>query len=361
MPRLRRLLLLLAAAGAAVLLVLDLRGRVPPAPASASAAGVQCRRIDAPAGPEDLQIDRTSGIAVIAAHDRRRPERQGGLFLLDLNRRADSVRPLPHDGPADFRPHGLSLLRDGAALHALVVNHPAGRHTIELFRIDLDGVARARHLATYAGDALVSPNDVLAVAPGVDGSDRFYVSNDHGARRGWLRPLEDLLALGTDLGFGSVLYSEGRGFRIVVPGRRMANGVALDADGALLVAETLGARVLRYAREPLSGRVDLEAPSRIALGAAPDNLDRAPDGSIWIASHTGLRAFRAHARDPAARSPWVIHRLVEGRVEPVLADDGARLSGASVAAAWDHELLVGAVFEPALLRCTLPQALAPGR
>lgn len=347
----RRVLLLVAAALAAVLLLLDLRGRLgPPGPVATSGLET-CTVLEAPAGPEDLQIDHESGLAVIAAHDRRAADAQGGLHGLDLARPDARIRPLPHDGPADFRPHGLSLFRSDGVLHALVVNHPADRHTIEAFRIETGAARRAVHVATFSGDALVSPNDVVAAGP-----ERFYVSNDHGLRAAWLRPLEDLLGLG----LGTVVLHDGTRFVPVVPGRRMANGVALARDGDLVVAETLGRRIVRFPREPGSGRVDLEAPAVVEVPTGPDNLDRAPDGSLWFAAHPSLRAFLGHARDPQARAPWEVWRLADGRAERVLAGDGSRLSAASVAAARGRTLLVGAVFDGALLRCTLPPALAPG-
>jgi arylesterase/paraoxonase len=347
----RRVLLLAAAALAAVLLIADLRGRLGPSGPVESSGLEACARLDAPAGPEDLQIDHETGLAVIAAHDRRAANAQGGLHLLDLARPDGQIRPLPHDGPADFRPHGLSLFRRDGVLHVLVVNHPAEGHTIEAFRIETGAAPRAVHVATFAGDALVSPNDVVAAGP-----DAFYVSNDHGLRAEWLRPLEDLLGLS----LGTVVLHDGRRFVPVVPGRRMANGVTLARGGDLVVAETLGRRVVRFPREPGSGRVDLEAPSVVEVPTGPDNLDLAPDGSLWFAAHPSLWAFLGHARDPEVRAPWEVWRLADGRAERVLAGDGSRLSAASVAAARGRTLLVGAVFDGALLRCTLPPALAPG-
>jgi arylesterase/paraoxonase len=306
--------------------------------------GGDCRVVEAPAGPEDLEIDTATGRVIISALDRRDPEAGGDLWMLPLSDPGAEPRRIPRDGPEDFRPHGLSLVRDAGRLLVFVVSHPADGHTVEVFEL-VDG--RARHLATHAGDLLHSPNDVVAVD-----AERFYASNDHGTAPGIARTMEDLLGLH----LADVVYRDSRGMRSVVDGLSYANGVALSADGSeLIVAESMPGTVSFLDRDPATGQV--EPRLLVDLDSGADNIDVAADGSIWVTGHPHLNDFLGHARDPSVRSATEVYRIVPqadgARVDLVLGDDGSRLSGGSVAVAWRDQLLVGAVFESKLLRCTL--------
>jgi arylesterase/paraoxonase len=312
-----------------------------------------CRVVEAPAGPEDLEIDTLTGLAWISAQDRRDPAATGDLWVLDLAEPDGRPVRVERDGPAVFRPHGIGLARTAAGLFVWVVNHPGSRHTLEAFELTVEGGrARARHLTTVASPALVSPNDVAAID-----TERFYVTNDHGTTGGFPRLMEDLLGLN----LANVLYFDGARFEEAVGGLSYANGVALGLDGAeLVVAEVFGGAITFHDREPNSGRV--RGHLLVDLDSGADNISVAPDGSFWIAGHPRLLDFAAHASDASARSPTEVFRVqrTEGgaTVERVIADDGALLSGGSVAAAWRDEVLVAGVFEPRLLRCVLPAELA---
>jgi arylesterase/paraoxonase len=336
-------------------LVLGVRERLGIDRDPRTARQAECTVMPAPAGPEDLQIDARTGMAVISATDRRTPGARGDLWLLDAADPAARPVRLAREAPADFRPHGLGLVRVGETLHAWVVNHPEGTHTVEAFEIDLDaGVAR--HTATVRGEALVSPNDVVAVD-----AARFYVTNDHGTAGGIARLTED--ALGLRLADVVHRGADGR-LEPVIETLSYANGVALSRDGTeLVVAEVLPGTVSFADREPVTGAVERFLLVELDTGA--DNVDVAPDGSVWVAGHPKLLDFLSHASDPEHPSPTEVWRIVRtngsAEAELVWSDDGTTFSGGSVAAAWDDVLLVGGVFDPQLLRCTLPPELAPGR
>jgi arylesterase/paraoxonase len=183
-------------------------------------------------------------------------------------------------------------------------------------------------------------------------AERFYASNDHGTAPGIARTMEDLLGLH----LADVVYRDSRGMRSVVDGLSYANGVALSADGSeLIVAESMPGTVSFLDRDPATGQV--EPRLLVDLDSGADNIDVAADGSIWVTGHPHLNDFLGHARDPSVRSATEVYRIVPqadgARVDLVLGDDGSRLSGGSVAVAWRDQLLVGAVFESKLLRCTL--------
>lgn len=341
-----RFWILVALLGMALgLLVMGMRERAGMDRPLRLTGGGDCRVVAAPAGPEDMEVDAATGRVILSALDRRDPDARGDLWMLPLSDPDAAPRRIPRDGPEDFRPHGLSLVRDGGRLLAFVVSHPADEgHSVEVFEL---AEGRARHLATHAGDLLQSPNDVVAVD-----AERFYASNDHGTAPGIARSMEDLLGLH----LADVVYRDPRGMRSVVDGLSYANGVALTRDGSeLLVAQSLPGTVSFLDRDPATGRV--ERRLLVDLDTGVDNIDVAADGSIWVAGHPHLDDFLAHARDPSARSATEVYRIVReddgARVDLVLGDDGSRLSGGSVAVAWRDQLLVGAVFQSRLLRCTL--------
>ena len=275
-----------------------------------------CAVVEAPAGPEDLEIDPLTGLAWISAVDRRTEGATGDLWVLDLTAGDGRPQRVDRDGPADFRPHGLSLARTEAGLFAWVVNHPAGRHTLEAFELTVtEAGLRARHLTTVASPALVSPNDVAAID-----AERFYVSNDHGTPAGFARLMEDLLGLN----LANVLYFDGARFVEAVGGLSYANGVALAQGGAeLVVAEVFRRGITFHDREPMSGRV--QGHLLVDLDSGVDNISVAPDGSFWIAAHPRLLDFAAHASDPAVPSATEVFRVrrTEGgaTADRVLVDD----------------------------------------
>ncbi|MEE4300262.1 MAG: SMP-30/gluconolactonase/LRE family protein [Pseudomonadales bacterium] len=346
--RLRTFALLALLALALGFLIQGFRARMGVDRAVARFGTEACTVVPAPAGPEDLEVDTATDTLFVSALDRRLPGAEGDLWSWALAAPDAELVRVARDGPARFRPHGLSLVRSDAGLFVWVVNHPGERHTVEGFVLEAgaDGW-RARHLVTVAGAALVSPNDVAAVDAG-----RFYVSNDHGTSGGLARTMEDLLGL--DL--ANVLYFDGERFEEVIEGLSYANGVALARGGAeLVVAEVFRRGVTFHDREPVSGRA--QAHLLVDLDSGVDNLTVAADGSIWVAGHPRLLEFADHAGDPSARSATEVIRMrrTEGGAvaERVLMDDGSLLSGGSVAAPWRDEVVIGAVFQSRLLRCGL--------
>ena len=353
--RVRTIALGVLLALAVAVLVFGFRARTGAGRVVANFGTGACTIVPAPAGPGDAELDGPTDTLFVSALDRRDPEARGELWSWALADPQAGLEPVARDGPARFRPQGLSLVRTGAGLFAWVVNHPGDRPAIEGFALRrVDGAWRARHLVTVTGAALVSPNDVAAVD-----DRRFYVSNDHGTPGGLARITEDLLGL--DL--ANVLFFDGERFLEAVGGLSRANGVLLARGGTeLAVAEVFRRGITFHDREPVSGH--LEPRLLLDLDSGVDHLSRARDGSIWAAAHPRLLALAAHARNPEARSPTEvirIRRTGDGAVaERVLGDDGGLLSGGSVAVPWRDEVVVGALFQPRLLRCKLATGGAPG-
>ena len=81
------------------------------------------------AGPEDIAIDTTTGIAFIAVDDRRANHRnpgsvEGAILIMNLNDSARTIRNITPAGFTDLHPHGISLWKkDSATTLLFVVNH----------------------------------------------------------------------------------------------------------------------------------------------------------------------------------------------------------------------------------------------
>ncbi len=309
-----------------------------------------CRPVAGPLGPEDIEVDRETGLAYVSSADFRalaagRPT-SGAIYSFDPGGGAGPVR-LETDLEGPFNPHGISLWRQEGELRLFAVSHlGGGQSRVEVFAVE---AGRLRHLRTVSDPSMVSPNDVAAAGP-----DRFYFTNDGGSRPdSAMRTVESYLRLP----WASVVYFDGDRARSVVEGLVYANGVALSADGGTVyVAESSGRRLSSYSRDPETGGLALRDERRFQTGL--DNISVAADGSVWIAAHPKLLDFVAHAEDPSRLSPSQVLRVpvADGRLgepEEVYLGDGRELSGSSVAAPLEGRFLVGAVFEHHFLDCRL--------
>ncbi len=302
------------------------------------------------AGPEDIVIDTLTGIAFIAADDRRANQRmpgsaEGAILLMDLKDHSYPVRNITPAGFTDFHPHGLSLWRsDSGRTLLFVISHrklePA--EVVERFEWRNDSLV---HLGSIADASIMTaPNDLVAV-----GEYEFYVTNDHFyAKPGPGRTFEEYLQRAISF----VNYHDGKQFRTVATGIAYANGINVSPDGRqLYVASTTGRTVITYDRQPdgslvVAGEQDLET--------GVDNIDITANGDLWIGCHPQLLRFSAHALDSTNFSPSQVIRVGrDGAVDEVFLNDGKDYSGSTVGATYKDLLLIGSVFESAVLICKL--------
>jgi arylesterase / paraoxonase len=327
-----------------------------------------CTSVQGILGPEDIEIDRERGFVYVSSHDRRtdlalkdaETSVRGSIFLYDLNSPVNgfiNLTPLSgEDGtPINFKPHGLSFHKgaDGAKT-LMVVSHPkVGGDTIEIFDIrevsSLDDAGEEtievylQHRKSVTGPALISPNDVVAV----DGN-RFYATNDHGSRNSLVNMAEDYLRLN----LGSVAYYDGEKLKLTLKGQTYANGINVSAGGdEIYVTETTDRRVSVYERDPASGALTPMKEWYLDFGV--DNVDVASDGALWIGGHSNMFNFIAHAQDPSVLSPGNVTRIQmdSDTVLTFLTTDGREISGLSVAAEHEGQVVIGQVFDDGLLIC----------
>lgn len=311
-----------------------------------------CQHITVAPGTEDIEIDEATGQVFISTFDRRgwyrgdSEEHPGGaIYKIDLADPALEPILVSERAPSDFSPHGISLWRDENGDRRLfVVSHKSdGEEVIELF--DVDGEGRLFHTESVSFPEMYSPNDVLAT-----GYRHFYATNDRKYDEGFLSLVEAYLALPlTD-----VVYFDGFEGRIAAKGLAYANGVNMSPDGTkLYVAEVLKRRIDIYDRDTASG--DLTLSRRAKLDTAPDNIDVAADGMLYVAGHPKIFDFLKHAKDANEVAPSQVIKLdlKTGRQQYIFVSVDGEINASSVGAAGNGWLFVGAVFDDHVMACQM--------
>jgi arylesterase / paraoxonase len=313
-----------------------------------------CRAIPALVGVEDMAIDRRARRVWAASQDRTSNKR-GAIYLMPLDGFEDaSIRvDVTLGKPAAFSPLGISLWTGPDGRQVLyAVNRPvSGVTRIEIYDVDKSGLLA--HRSTIKAPKYARINDVAGAGP-----DVFYASAESVYREG--TPLAKLTQLLADHS-GGVIFWKGGKFKRVADDLQFASGVALTPDGGVLYAASMLGKELRiYDRDVRSNKLSLR--ERVSLSSAPDNIDVAPDGGVWIAAQPKLGALGVYAQAPKARTAPSQVLLLErdpsgqgGDLHQVyLSNDGA-LSGATIAVADGDRMIMGGVFAPNALACVLPQ------
>jgi arylesterase/paraoxonase len=300
----------------------------------------QCETLELNESAEDMQVDRERGFAYLSLIDRgalaRGEAAQGWIGRLDLNADTLVVEPALIDPPDHLRPHGLSLHIDENGRRTLVViNHPLNRgidaEHVELFAEEEPG--RFRHVSTFTDPLITRPNDLVAVGPG-----QYYVANDSPPNSGELTNL---------------VYVDHNGARAVADDIRSGGGINVSRDGmTLYIAETGGNAVRVLNRNPADGSV--ETLSEIDLGTAPDNIDVATDGSLWIGAHSSLFGLVMHFII-GTDAPSQILRVEPDNlaIEEIYYNRGDQISAGSVGLTYGNKLLIGSITDPKILICEM--------
>ena len=300
-------------------------------------------------GTEDMDIDYQKGLLFISSTDRWKQLKgeavEGGIYLLQLDS-GITPKKLPTTYKGIFRPHGISFLSKDSTDYLFVVNHNDEGNFVELFQLKNDTLF---HQKSFSDPTMCCPNDVV----GVD-INKFYVTNDHGTKKGKIRMVEDYLRIP----WSYLLYYNGTLFTKAYKGLTYGNGVNVSNDGSkLYLTHTTGRELLTFNRNSETG--ELELLSKLNLKSGLDNIHVDEEDNIWIASHPKMLKFIGHAKDSVNKSPSQVFKLIPQagksnyEMEEIYLDNGEQLSASSVAVRYKNDLLVGVVFENKLLRATL--------
>jgi arylesterase/paraoxonase len=292
-------------------------------------------------GVEDMEISYEDQFIILSSDNRKSRRNgqpvQGGLFYFDLNDPDKSPYLLSESFSSTLYPHGISLKKIGKGKYRLwVVNHPEGRHTIEVFDLEKSNLI---HVNTLTDEMLISPNDIVAID-----SVRFYVTNDHGfdSKLGLLA--ENYLGLSVS----DVVYFDGRQFTQAAKGIAYANGIAFDASRSILyVASPRTFSVKVYGLEE-GGK--LNHHTDIYTGSGVDNLVIDPNGDIWSGAHPNLLQFTSYAQGNSKKAPSEVIKINlikdnQYKVRSIYVDDGSTVSASSVALPFQDKIFVGNVMD----------------
>lgn len=307
-----------------------------------------CTPVTGVAGPEDIEIAGPARAFVSSLDRRAGKDARGAIFSVRIDDPLDSEnwRDRTAGAPEKFQPLGLNYYEEGEIRRLFVVN--AATKSVEIYAVADNG--DLKHVESVAERRLTSPNDVVAVGPRA-----FYVSNDvEAGRTSFVGKAQFLMRAAA----GTIFYYDGVSMRAAAEGLRFANGLALNAEGTrLYAAETAGQALAIYDRDAETGVLTLAKTE--PLPAAPDNLNVAFDGALWIGAQPKPLSMPLVERDSAQRAPSLVIRYVdkEGAAAPmteVFSDRGDAISTASVAAVSGRQLLIGALLDDKYLICDLP-------
>jgi len=240
-------------------------------------------------GPEDITVG-PDGRLYTAVHS-------GKILALDMATGAWS-----EFAATDGRPLGIEFDREGILWVADAY--------LGLLSISPRGEVSLRAAETVDGSPILYADDVDIAADGrvyfSDASTRFGARDNGGTLAASLLDLMEHSANGRVL-----VYDPDTGTtEVFADGLTFANGVAVSADGrSVYVNETGTYEVHRYSLEE-----DSYGERRTVLSALPgfpDNINRMPDGSLWL----GIVSPRSEGLDSLAGSPAlrrVVMRLPEG-------------------------------------------------
>ncbi|NQZ76425.1 MAG: SMP-30/gluconolactonase/LRE family protein [Ekhidna sp.] len=285
-------------------------------------------------GAEDFTISYEDAFMIISSDDRgakyHERKREGGLYLLPLD--SPSFELIELESPIPMLPHGISLLKlDSTKYQLLVVSHYES-HTIKKFELYGDSLV---HIETFQDDAIVSPNDVVALDESC-----FYFTNDHGytSKVGLLA--ENYLGLAVS----DVTFYDGQNYVRVASGIAYANGINISKDQSQLLVASPRSFSLRFYNIEKDGTLIFDRS--LDVGSGIDNIELDQKGNLWMGSHPSLLAFTAYSGGKKEFAPSEVIVVENGnKVSSVYENDGSFIAGSSVAAPYKDLIFIGTVMD----------------
>ncbi|KAI8826557.1 uncharacterized protein EV422DRAFT_510649 [Fimicolochytrium jonesii] len=289
---------------------------------------------------------------------------EGGMTKLEIE------PPLP-----SFHPHGMASLRlENGTVRLFVVNHRAEvpYNKTALYSVvevldytpttsSLDEPqerhTKLNHITTIQHPHIYTPNNLSPISP-----TAFYVSNDHAARSGTLRTLEEF-AQYPSAWLTYCDFTRSVDCSVAYTGLRSANGVATDGKGLVLVSEVSGGDVLAFRHHPSTDShtpPHLELTTRYNLDYVPDNIGYDPVTDTFTpVGHPRALAFLAFAEGHAPTAPsWADAITADGSISRVWSDDGGVVAGSTVFEVdveEDVAFVSGVYDQRGVVRCRVPE------
>uniref|UniRef100_A0A0B8RPR6 Paraoxonase n=1 Tax=Philothamnus irregularis TaxID=1899461 RepID=A0A0B8RPR6_9SAUR len=272
---------------------------------------------------------------------------KGGQILL-MNLRSENPHPveLKIEGGFDldsFNPHGISFyMEKNDSIFLFVVNHPEGKSAVEIFKF-FEDEKYLLYLRTVTNELLSSVNDVLAVGP-----EHFYATNDRYFRS---ETVSIYVEMFWGLSWTNVVYYSPKKVKEVASGFYSANGINMSPDGKFIyVADILDHSIHVFQKMT---NMNLSPVKALKLETVLDNIsvDR-KTGDLWLGCHPNAAKLLTYdSKNPPGSEVLLVKDILsdEPKITQVYVDDGTIIQGSSVAVFFERHLLIGTVFQKALV------------
>ncbi|KAF8367485.1 poml-3 [Pristionchus pacificus] len=320
-----------------------------------------CRQVHGPVkGSEDIEVIRSEGIAFVTSGliylQPTRAHVEGKMFLYDFNQKLGTgqlkAKELPIKGSNfdqnNFHPHGLSHWVVNGVIRLYVINHDDDfKHSIEVFDYDPSGPSLI-HKKSLKHPSFIRPNNIVAV-----GADQLIITNDGVAQT----EIGNFFEILSGYKGGTVYFWDGKESHQILSGMGAPNGIAYDIKtNKLFISEVNYRRIHAY--DLAKDKKSVTLLSTVNLYSACDNLFLDSDGSVYSGCHSVLieTAKSIGDCDGEATSPSQVLRIkfdseykIASVSEPY-SNDGKEVSGSSIAALYNNQMLIGTVCK-GLLHC----------
>ncbi|XP_051722642.1 LOW QUALITY PROTEIN: serum paraoxonase/arylesterase 2-like [Ctenopharyngodon idella] len=270
----------------------------------------------------------------------------GKIYTLNLLDSELKIEALSIKGQFDkdsFNPHGISVYTDDkdGAIYVFVVNHPQGKSQVEIFRF-VENENALQYIKTIKHELLHNVNDIVAV-----GAESFYATNDHYFTNEILK----LVGWFLSLPWCDVIYFSPRPVQVVAEGFLSANGINISPNKRhLYVSDALKHTITVM---EIQNNTVLSHIKEVDVGSLPDNIEVVREsGDLWLGCHpNGLKFMLGDPNDPPGSEVIRIENILSEKpqVTQVYADDGSVIIASSVAAPYGGKLLIGTVYQKALI------------
>ncbi|RKO86046.1 hypothetical protein BDK51DRAFT_47333, partial [Blyttiomyces helicus] len=332
-----------------------------------------------PENCENIVTNDAAGYALLICNPRKRVELTsnvkpvvglgiGLVYFYDLKTPHSKPTPLPFKSQplTAWHPLGGDLhISDSGAAELYLLSATHNTSSVEVFTLDsASAPTHLSHARSIVHDAIFTPNDIAVVR-----KDEFYLANEGWFKTGTLASVE----VGLGLPLGNVIYYQNDTATDVTGSLAYPSGLALSADGNVLFVLERGIGLLHaFMRSNMStdepGTLYPGARARIKYYPEGVSVEKST-GDIYVAGTQKARQLFNHIRDPAAPPPPSrIYRLTLNqtllphnpndaksetpwRIYPVFEDDGGFHPAASVAAASNGRLLLGASYGASVANC----------
>lgn len=313
-----------------------------------------CSKISGMPGPEDIAVDRETGLLYVSSHERRGEDQEGKLYFIELN----SVNPQPKfldtDYPKNFRPHGISLLKQNGKYRIYAISHITlyKEHSVEVFeRVEKPSPnskgGKWKHIQTFQDPTITSPNDLFVAS-----ENEIFVSNDHGEGGFMTYLFHDLFRMKRS----EIAYYDGKTWSSLGNPISLGNGILYvkrqDGKEYLYRSAFNEGTVLKFAIDRTGEKLTLGEPKSIFLDSGPDNLELDDKGTIYVVTHKSVMKFLKHVGDKDALSPSQVFTIApDDSIREIYANSGEQIPAASTALTYKEKIYIAQVFNDFILQC----------